>query len=325
MPGNDPTLLFTNAGMVQFKDVFLGKDPRPYVRATTSQRCVRAGGQAQRPGERRLHGAASHFLRDAGQLQLRRLFQARCHPLRLGIPHRDTGHRSAAALGSPSTRTTMKQRSCGSRKSACLPERLTRLGEKSNFWSMGDTGPVRSLQRDLLRPRRACAGWSGRAHPTKMAIATWRSGTWSSCSSIARRMARWRRCRSLRWITGMGLERICAVMQGSAVELRHRPVPAPDRGCREIAGTADPASPSLRVIADHIRACAFLVADGVTPLNEGRGYVLRRIMRARDAPRAQVRCFADVLCRAAASPHRRDGRCLPGIEGESSPSSAMCC
>ena len=277
VPGNDPTLLFTNAGMVQFKDVFLGKDPRSYVRATSSQRCVRAGGKhndLENVGYTARHHTffemlgnfsfGDYFKRDAIRFAWDFLtVSMQIDPQRLWVTVYNDDDEAAKIwideMGVPA-------------------DRLTRLGEKSNFWSMGDTGPCGPCT-EIFFDHGAHIPGGPPGSPDEDGdryVEIWNlvfmqfdraaDGTMTPLPKPS-------------VDTGMGLERICAVMQGVQsnydIDLFKHLISA----TAKLLGTTDLSSPSLRVIADHIRACSFLVADSVTPSNEGRGYVLRRIMR----------------------------------------------
>ena len=140
LPGNDPTLLFVNAGMVPFKDVFTGAEVRPYLRATTSQKCMRVSGKHNDLDSVGPSPRAPYLFRDAGQLFLWRLFQARSHHLCLDVPDQGNGARSRQALAhhlyDDDEAFALWQEIAG-----LPPERITRLDAKSNYWSMGDTGP----------------------------------------------------------------------------------------------------------------------------------------------------------------------------------------
>jgi alanyl-tRNA synthetase len=277
VPGNDPTLLFTNAGMVQFKDVFLGKDPRPYVRAVTSQRCVRAGGKhndLENVGYTARHHTffemlgnfsfGDYFKRDAITFAWDFLTRTLgIDPKRLWVTvYRDDDEAADLwinHIGVPA-------------------DRLTRMGEKSNFWSMGDTGPCGPCT-EIFYDHGAAIPGGPPGSPDEdgdrfveiwnLVFMQFDRAADGSMVPLPRPSVD----------TGMGLERICAVMQGVQsnydIDLFTHIIKAAAR----LVGTEDLQNPSLRVIADHIRACSFLVADGVTPSNEGRGYVLRRIMR----------------------------------------------
>jgi alanyl-tRNA synthetase len=277
VPGNDPTLLFTNAGMVQFKDVFLGKEQRDYVRATSSQRCVRAGGKhndLENVGYTARHHTffemlgnfsfGDYFKREAiryawefvtGRLQL--------DPERLWITvFRDDDE--AARIWT--------------QEIGVAPERVTRMGEKSNFWAMGDTGPCGPCSEIFWDHGPGVAGGPPGSpdEDGDRYVEIWNlvfmqydraaDGTLTLLPKPS-------------VDTGAGLERVAAVMQGVQsnydIDLFRRLIDA----AAKATGTSELGSPSLRVIADHIRACSFLVVDGVFPSNEGRGYVLRRIIR----------------------------------------------
>ena len=277
VPGNDPTLLFTNAGMVQFKDVFTGKDPRPYVRATSSQRCVRAGGKhndLENVGYTARHHTffemlgnfsfGDYFKRDAIRFAWDFLTNTLgIDPRRLWVTvYEDDDEAEQLWI-----------------KEAGVPaNRVTRLGESSNFWSMGDTGPCGPCT-EIFYDHGADIPGGPPGSPDEDGdryVEIWNlvfmqfdraaDGTTTPLPKPS-------------VDTGMGLERICAVMQGVQSNYDIDLFKVLVGEAARLLGVKDLSSPSLRVIADHIRACSFLVADGVMPSNEGRGYVLRRIMR----------------------------------------------
>ena len=277
VPGNDPTLLFTNAGMVQFKDVFLGKEKRDYVRAATSQRVVRAGGKhndLENVGYTARHltffemlgnfSFGDYFKRDAIRFAWDLLTKAlKLDPARLWVTvFRDDDEAAEIWL-----------------KEIGIPsDRFTRLGEKSNFWSMGDTGPCGPCSEIFYDHGAAVAGGPPGSpdEDGDRYVEIWNLVFMQFDRSADGKLTPLPRPSV---DTGMGLERIATVMQGVHtvydIDLFQRLIQA----AAELAGTRDLASNSLRVIADHIRSCTFLVVDGVVPSNEGRGYVLRRIIR----------------------------------------------
>src|SRR5271155_3919700 len=277
VPVNDPTLLFTNAGMVQFKDVFLGKDRRDYARAATAQRCVRAGGK-HNDLENVGYTARHHtFFEMLGNFSFGDYFK------------REAIHFAwnfiTGTLGIPKDRlwvTVFREDDEAQRiwteEIGIDPTRCTRMGEASNFWAMGDTGP--------------CGPCSEIFYDHGAEIPGGPPGTPDEDGD--RYVEIWNLVfmqfdRSSDGVlvplpkpsvdTGMGLERVAAVMQGVHSNYDIDLFKSLIRSAAEITGTTDLESSSLRVIADHIRACTFLIIDGVVPSNEGRGYVLRRIIR----------------------------------------------
>jgi len=277
VPGNDPTLLFTNAGMVQFKDVFLGKDKRDYVRATSSQRCVRAGGKhndLENVGYTARHHTffemlgnfsfGDYFKRDAIRFAWDFLtVTLKLDPKRLWVTvFRDDNEAARIWL-----------------EEVGVPkERFSRMGEKSNFWAMGDTGPCGPCSEIFYDHGPNIPGGPPGSpdEDGDRYVEIWNLVFMQYERSADGKMTPLPKPSV---DTGMGLERIAAVMQGVHsnydIDLFKNLIGA----AAGLAGTEDLASSSLRVIADHIRACSFLVVDGVLPSNEGRGYVLRRIIR----------------------------------------------
>ena len=277
VPANDPTLLFTNAGMVQFKDVFLGSDERAYRRAVTAQRCVRAGGKhndLDNVGYTARHNTffemlgnfsfGDYFKREAIQYCWE-LLTEKCGlpPERLWVTvFRDDDESAAIWLD----------------ELGVDPERFTRCGEKDNFWAMGDTGPCGPCSEVFYDYGPAVAGGPPGSPEedgdryTELWNLVFMQFNRSSDGSVAP-------LPSPSIDTGMGLERIAAVMQGVQSNYEtdlFRPL---IEAAAEITGAADRDDQSLQVLADHIRPCAFLICDGVMPGNEGRGYVLKRIIR----------------------------------------------
>ncbi len=277
VPGNDPTLLFTNAGMVQFKDVFLGKESRSYVRAASSQRCVRAGGKhndLENVGYTSRHHTffemlgnfsfGDYFKREAIHFAWQFLTE------RLGLP--------AERLW-----VTVYEEDDGAaeiwlQEIGVDPARLTRLGKKSNFWSMGDTGPCGPCTEIFYDHGEEVAGGPPGTpdEDGDRYVEVWNLVFMQFDRSVDGEL---HPLPKPSVDTGMGLERIAAVMQGVQsnydIDLFRNLIAAAAKATH----SDDLQSSSLRVIADHIRACAFLVADGVLPSNEGRGYVLRRVIR----------------------------------------------
>ena len=264
--------------MVQFKEVFLGRERRPYVRAVSSQRCVRAGGK-HNDLENVGYTARHHtFFEMLGQLQLRRLFQARGDRLRLGLPDPGPGACPRSGSGSRSSRRTTRPPTSGSKEIGVDPARFSRCGAKDNFWSMGETGPCGPCSEIFYDhgpeipggpPGSPDADGDRYVEIWNLVFMQFNRAADGTLTPLPRPSVD----------TGMGLERLAAVMQGVhsnyEIDLFVNLIAA----AAEVTGCADRNDKSLRVIADHIRSTAFLIADGVMPGNEGRGYVLRRIMR----------------------------------------------
>src|ERR1700692_615050 len=277
VPGNDPTLLFTNAGMVQFKDLFLGKEVRDYSRAATAQRCVRAGGKhndLENVGYTARHHTVFEMLGNFS-------FGDYCK--------REAIHFAwnfiTGTLGIPKDRlwvTVFQEDDEAQRiwteEIGIDPTRCTRLGEKSNFWSMGETGPCGPCTEIFYDHGAEIAGGPP-GTPDKHGdryVEIWNLVFMQYDRSSDGVMVPLPKPSV---DTGMGLERVAAVMQGVHSNYDIDLFKSLIRAAAEITGTDDLESSSLRVIADHIRACTFLIVDGVVPSNEGRGYVLRRIIR----------------------------------------------
>ena len=277
VPGNDPTLLFTNAGMVQFKDVFLGKDARSYTRAASAQRCVRAGGKhndLENVGYTTRHHT---FFEMLGNFSFGDYFK------------REAIHFAwnyiTGTLGIPKDRlwaTVYKEDDEAARiwteEIRIDPTRCTRMGEKSNFWSMGETGPCGPCS-EIFYDHGPDVPGGPPGSPDEDGdryVEIWNLVFMQydrSADGVLVPLPK------PSVDTGMGLERVAAVMQGVDSNYDIDLFKSLIRAAAEITGTRELDSPSLRVIADHIRACTFLIIDGVVPSNEGRGYVLRRIIR----------------------------------------------
>ncbi len=284
VPGDDPTLLFTNAGMNQFKDVFLGVDKRPYNRATSSQKCIRAGGKhndLENVGYTARHHTffemlgnfsfGDYFKHDAIQYAwelLTKVYQLPADKLWVTVYAEDD---EAYEIWN---------------KTVGVPaERIVRIGDNKgaryasdNFWMMGDTGPCGPCTEIFYDHGPEIAGGPPGSpdEDGDRYIEIWNNvfmqydrqpdGTLVPLPAP---------CVD----TGMGLERIAAVLQHVHSNYEIDLFQALIRHAAELTSTPDLENKSLRVIADHIRACAFLIVDGVLPSNEGRGYVLRRIIR----------------------------------------------
>jgi alanyl-tRNA synthetase len=277
VPANDPTLLFTNAGMVQFKDVFLGKEQRDYLRAVTSQRCVRAGGK-HNDLENVGYTARHHtFFEMLGNFSFGDYFKREAIHLAWDYLIYTLGL-DPARLWCTVYKDDREAEEIWLKDIGVNPQRFSRLGEASNFWSMGDIGPCGPCSEIFYDHGPEIAGGPpGSADEEgdryveiwNLVFMQFERGADGTLTPLPKPSVD----------TGMGLERIAAVMQGVHsnydIDLFKNLIRAAGR----LAGTTVLTSSSLRVIADHIRACTFLIVDGVTPSNEGRGYVLRRIIR----------------------------------------------
>jgi alanyl-tRNA synthetase len=289
VPGNDPTLLFTNAGMVQFKDVFTGQDKRPYVRATSSQKCVRAGGK-HNDLENVGYTARHHtFFEMLGNFSFGDYFKP--DAIRFGWEF-VTGKQW---LGIDPKRLLVTVYHTDDEafdiwKKVGVPEqRIIRIGDNKgakfasdNFWAMGDTGPCGPCTEMFYdhdpdgskgiyggppgSPEEDGDRWIEIWNHVFMQFERAADGTMTQLPAPS-------------VDTGMGLERVAALMQGTNDNYQTDTFKVLVGAVADLAKQKAYASPSQKVIADHIRATSFLIADGVLPSNEGRGYVLRRIMR----------------------------------------------
>jgi alanyl-tRNA synthetase len=279
VPANDPTLLFTNAGMVQFKDCFLGNDVRPYKRATSVQKCVRAGGKHNDLENVGFTARHHTFFEMLGNFSFGDYFKKDAIHFAWEFVTKD--------LGLPKDRlrvSVFEKDDEGAdiwHKQEGLPrDRIMRFGEKDNFWAMGDTGPCGPCSEIFWDQGREVDGdrWLEFWNCVFMEFDRDASGKLKKLPKPS-------------VDTGMGLERIAAIMQGVPsnydidsmrflVEATARLASQRSRqnyDLKKIAGSWQESA--LRVIVDHLRATSFLIADGVLPSNEGRGYVLRRILR----------------------------------------------
>ncbi|MEZ5530147.1 MAG: alanine--tRNA ligase [Porticoccaceae bacterium] len=276
VPGNDPTLLFTNAGMVQFKDVFLGGEKRPYTRAASSQRCVRAGGK-------------HNDLENVGYTARHHTFFEMLGNFSFGDYFKRDAIRFAwefltGVLKLPADRLWVtvhisddEAADIWLKEMGVSAERFSRLDE-DNFWQMGDTGPCGPSSEIFYDHGPDVPGGppGHEGDDLDRYIEIWnlvfmqfeRSAD-GSMTPLPKPSID----------TGMGLERIAAVMQGVHSNYEIDLFQALLKAAAKLTGTDDLENKSLRVIADHIRSCSFLIVDGVLPSNEGRGYVLRRIIR----------------------------------------------
>jgi alanyl-tRNA synthetase len=277
VPGNDPTLLFTNAGMVQFKDLFLGREKRGYTRATSSQRCVRAGGKhndLENVGYTARHHTffemlgnfsfGDYFKREAIQFAWEFL------TVEVGLP--------AEKLWVTVFEEDEEAADIWLKEVGVDPNRFGRIGAKDNFWAMGDTGPCGPCTEIFYDHGEDIPGGPPGSpdEDGDRYIEIWNLVFMQynrSSDGVLHDLP------APSVDTGMGLERLAAIMQGVhnnyEIDLFRHLIEAAARA----TGTSDLGHTSLRVIADHIRSCAFLITDGVMPSNEGRGYVLRRIIR----------------------------------------------
>ncbi|MDY6980417.1 MAG: alanine--tRNA ligase [Pseudomonadota bacterium] len=285
VPANDPTLLFTNAGMVQFKEVFLGQEQRPYKRAVSSQRCVRAGGK-HNDLENVGYTARHHtFFEMLGNFSFGDYFK------REAIGYAWEFLTDVLKLPADKLWVTVYQddedaANIWLKEIGIDEQRFTRIGDKpggkqyesDNFWSMGDTGPCGPCTEIFYDHGPEVPGGPPGSpdEDGDRYIEIWnlvfmqydrdKSGTLNPLPSPS-------------VDTGMGLERLAAVMQGVhsnyEIDLFQNLIDA----AAKVTGCKDRQDNSLKVIADHIRSCSFLIVDGVMPSNEGRGYVLRRIIR----------------------------------------------
>ncbi len=290
VPADDPTLLFTNAGMVQFKRTFLGQDPRPYVRAVTCQKCVRAGGKhndLEQVGLTRRHHTffemlgnfsfGDYFKRDA----ITFAWEFVTSPEYLGI--------SADRLRVTVHHTDDEARALWLEHSTLPADRIYGLGDKDNFWQMGDTGPCGPCSEVYVDLQ-----WTPGSTPVAMSQAEFEveaeSGRFLEIWNLVFMQFDRSADGTLTPLpkpsvdTGAGLERITAELQGQDDNFHtdlFRPLIA---DVERLVGAPYPGGPegtgiSYRVLADHARAVSFLLLDGVYPSNEGRGFVLRRILR----------------------------------------------
>jgi alanyl-tRNA synthetase len=291
VPQNDPTLLFANAGMNQFKDVFLGREKRDYARAASSQKCVRAGGKHNDLENVGVTARHHTFFEMLGNFSFGDYFKKDAIAFGWEFLTRELGlapERLTVTIFKGEGGVSRDAEAHGFWKAHVPAERILELGMKDNFWAMGDTGPcgpcseIHYHQGDALPCPEAEAG--------------------RACLGVECECDRWLEVWNLVFMqydrdekgtlqplpapcvdTGMGLERIAAVVQGRRsnydTDLFQPLIAAVGRRAGRTYGGDAGDDVSLRVVADHLRALTFLISDGVLPGNEGRGYVLRKIMR----------------------------------------------
>ena len=277
IPGNDPTLLFVNAGMVQFKDVFLGAEKRKYTRAASSQRCVRAGGKHNDLDQVGYTARHHTFFEMLGNFSFGDYFKREAIQFAWDFLTKELG------LPVEKLWVTVFEEDDEAEKiwrdEIGFPaDKISRIGAKDNFWQMGDTGPCGPCSEIFYdHGEHVAGGPPGTPEEDgdrfveiwNLVFMQFDKQPDGSLEDLPKPCVD----------TGMGLERIASILQGKHnnydIDLFQHLI----KHAAKLTGAKDLNDPSLKVIADHIRTCAFLIADGVLPSNEGRGYVLRRIIR----------------------------------------------
>ena len=279
VPRNDPTLMFTNAGMVQFKNVFTGQETRPYVRAASSQKCVRAGGKHNDLDNVGYTARHHTFFEMLGNFSFGDYFKEQAIPLAWELLTKDYGI-DPKRLTITVYHTDDEAYGIWKKLTGFGDDKIIRIATSDNFWQMGDTGPCGPCSEIFFdHGDKIFGGPPG----SKDADGDRFVEIWNLVFMQYEQLAPGERIDLPKHSvdTGMGLERVAAVLQGVHdnydIDLFKALIAA------SVQATGVPATgehkASHRVIADHLRASSFLIADGVLPSNEGRGYVLRRIMR----------------------------------------------
>jgi alanyl-tRNA synthetase len=311
VPRNDPTLMFTNAGMVQFKNVFTGNETRPYNRAVTSQKCVRAGGK-HNDLENVGHTARHHtFFEMLGNFSFGDYFKELAIELAWNLVTRE--------FGLPKDKLLVTVHSSDEdaaelwKKIAGIPDsKVIRIPTSDNFWAMGDTGPCGPCSEIFYDHGDHIPGGPPGSPDEdgdrfieiwNLVFMQFEQVTLDERIELPKPSID----------TGMGLERISAVMQGTHDNYETDLFKTLIRASAEASHT-DPASVSHRVIAYHLRASSFLITDGVLPSNEGRGYVLRRIMRRAMRHAHMLGCTDPLMYRLVPTLVREMGDAFPDLK-----------
>jgi alanyl-tRNA synthetase len=279
VPRNDPTLMFTNAGMVQFKNLFTGQEKRPYVRATTAQKCVRAGGKHNDLDNVGYTARHHTFFEMLGNFSFGDYFKEKAIPYAWELVTRDYGLPKDRLLVTVYAEDD-DAAAIWKKVTGFADERIIRIPTDANFWRMGETGPCGPCSEIFFDHGPAIPGGPPGSPDEdgdrfvevwNLVFMQFEEGPPGTRVPLPRPSID----------TGMGLERIAAILQGKHDNYDIDIFRALILASAEATGQ-DPDGPfrvSHRVVADHLRSVAFLIADGVLPSNEGRGYVLRRIMR----------------------------------------------
>jgi alanyl-tRNA synthetase len=311
VPGNDPTLLFTNAGMVQFKDVFLGSDKRNYNRATTSQRCVRAGGK-------------HNDLENVGYTARHHTFFEMLGNFSFGEYFKQDAIRYAwdfltNVIGLPADKLWItvytdddEAADIWLKEIKVDPDKFTRIATSDNFWSMGDTGPCGPCSEIFYDHGPEIAGGPPGTpeQDGDRYIEIWNLVFMQYNRDASGHMEPLPKPSV---DTGMGLERLAAILQNVHNNYDIDLFQALIAEAGNLTSTKDLENKSLRVIADHIRSCAFLIVDGVLPSNEGRGYVLRRIIRRAARHGHQLGCSEPFFYRLVTALDQQMGDAYPEL------------
>jgi len=313
VPRNDPTLMFANSGMVQFKNVFTGQERRPYVRATTAQKCVRAGGKHNDLDNVGYTARHHTFFEMLGNFSFGDYFKENAIPYAWELLTRDFGLDKSKLL--VTVYSEDEEAPVLWRKVAGLPDsRIIRIATSDNFWRMGDTGPCGPCSEIFYDHGDTIPGGPPGSPDEdgdrfieiwNLVFMQYEEGPPGTRVPLPRPSID----------TGMGLERFAAILQGKHDNYDTDTLRALVLASAEATGQ-DPDGPhrtSHRVIADHLRSTAFLIADGVLPSNEGRGYVLRRIMRRAMRHATMMGAVEPVMYRLVPALVRQMGTAYPEL------------